>query len=181
MAALKRLPGLVALALMFPATVTATTMVELSAEQLTARASDIVHGTCTEVRSVWVGRSLVTLATISVADTLKGGPSREMTLVIPGGIDANRPVPVAVTWPGAPTVMPNDEVLLFLEQSTPVKDGYRIVGYSQGKYSVVRDALGRTLASASRGMQSDAVELEAFKEQIREIVRGEGRKGGTVQ
>jgi hypothetical protein len=181
MAAFRRFPGLLALVLAFPSALTATTLLELSAEQLTARASDIVQGTCTEVQSVWIDRGLVTLATISVTDTLKGGGSREMTVVVPGGIDLNRPVPVAVTWPGAPLVMPDDEVLLFLEQNTPVKGGYNIVGYSQGKYSVVRDVLGRTLASPSRGMHPDATDLESFKRQIRELISGQGRKGGTVQ
>lgn len=176
-----RFPGLLALALVLPGAVTATTLVELSTAEMTDRASDIVHGTCTDVRSAWVGRNLVTLATISITETLKGGASSELTLVLPGGVDMSRPVPIAVTWPGAPVVMPDDELVLFLEQGTTVKGGYRIVGYSQGKYAVVRDPLGRTLATRSLGMQADPPELAEFKQHIRELVSGQGRQGRTVQ
>lgn len=181
MTVFKHLPGLLALALVLPSAVSATTLVELSFEELTDQASDIVHGTCTGVQGVWVGRSLVTLATISITETLKGGASSELTLVLPGGADMNRPVPVAVTWPGAPVVMPNDEMVLFLEQGIAVKDAYSIVGYSQGKYAVVRDPLGRTLATRSFGMQSDPPELADFKRRIREVVSGQASQGRIVQ
>ncbi len=177
----KRFLTLLTMAVTFPGTLMATTLVELSPAEMTAEAAAIVHGTCTDVRSTWIGRNLVTLATISITETLKGGTGSELTLVLPGGVDMSRPVPIAVTWPGAPVVRPDDELVLFLEQGTAVKDAYSIVGYSQGKYAVVRDPLGRTLATRAFGMQADPPELAEFKQRIRELVSGQSSQGRIVQ
>jgi hypothetical protein len=149
-------------------------LVKMSTEQMTARATDIVVGTVTNARSVWVDRTLVTLAQVSVSESLKGGPGAELTVVLPGGVDMARAVPVAVMWPGAPSLSSRENVVLFLEADAPVKDGYQIVGFSQGKFSVVRDAFGRTFASQSRTVNAEAVELSAFKNKIRELVRQGG-------
>ena len=54
----------------------ATTLVKMSTAQMTASATDIVVGVCTDARSVWVGRTLVTLATISVSESLKGASAK---------------------------------------------------------------------------------------------------------
>ncbi|MGH8495764.1 MAG: hypothetical protein ACREVN_06485 [Gammaproteobacteria bacterium] len=181
MDALKRLTPWLLLASLLPAVLQATTLVKMSTEQLAAQATDIVIGTCTSVRSIWVDRSLVTLATIDVSESLKGDVRTELTLVLPGGVDASRPVPIAVTYPDAPVVMPRDDVVLFLERDAPVQNGYQIVGFSQGKYSVVRDAFGRTLASPTRGLSADAVDLATFKRRIKDLVRADESKGGTEQ
>jgi hypothetical protein len=176
---LMRFSACVLTALVLPAVAPATTLLNMSTEQMTARASDIVIGTCTEVRSVWVDRRLITLATISVSESLKGAPGKELTLVLPGGVALDRAVPIAVTYPGAPVVVPSDDVLLFLERGAPVREGFRVVGFSQGKYSIVRDAFGRALASPSRGTSRQAVDLATLKSRIRELVRQNATQGGT--
>lgn len=168
---LLRLTAPLVLSCALASTAQATTLVRLSTEQMTARASDIVVGVCTNARSVWVGRTLVTLATVSVSESLKGDAAAEVTVVLPGGVDANRAVPIAVTWPGAPTLAPNDQVMLFLEGAAPLRDGRQIVGFSQGKFSVVRDAFGRTFASQTRSVSAEAVAFDAFKERVRALVR----------
>lgn len=159
----------------------ATTLVKMSTEQLTATATDIVIGTCKETRSVWVNRTLVTLATVAVDESLKGGPRSELTVVLPGGVDASRPVPVAVTLPGAPQIAPRDNVILFLEADAPLKDGFQVVGFSQGKLSIVRDAFGRSFASPTRGVSPEAVDLAAFKSRVKELVRTGAEAGRNEQ
>ena len=173
----KRFSVCVLTALCIPALAQATTLIKMSTEQMTARASDIVIGTVTEVRSTWVDRRLITLATISVSESLKGAARKELTLVLPGGVDATRAVPVAVTYPGAPVVMPADNVLLFLEGAAPLSDGFQVVGFSQGKYSIVRDAFGRSLASPSRAVGAEAVDLATFKSRVRELGASEHQSG----
>src|SRR5262245_40866133 len=74
---------------------------ELSLKEMTEGASVIVTGKCLETRSQWIDRDLVTLATVSVTEAVKGDPSDTLTVVLPGGIDINRTVPIAVTYPGA--------------------------------------------------------------------------------
>lgn len=175
MFSLKRVATLLLLGLGMPAFLQATSLARMSTEQLTAQSSNIVIGTCTKLRSAWVDRTLVTLATISVSESLKGDAAEELTLVVPGGVDASRAVPVAVIYPDAPFVGLADNVLLFLDGNAPVADAYAVVGYSQGKYSLVSDASGKTMARGSLASGS-AVDLAALKEQIRNAVKAQGGK-----
>lgn len=167
MLSFKRVATLLLLSLGTAAVSQATTLVKMSTEQLTAESSSIVIGTCTKLRSTWVDRTLVTLATISVTESLKGDAAREVTLVVPGGVDASRAVPVAVVYPDAPFVGLSENVLLFLDGDAPVANGFQVVGYSQGKYSIEKDAAGNDVASAAN---SEAVSLGTLKQQIRKAV-----------
>jgi hypothetical protein len=181
MNALTRFAAPLVLSCAFTPASQATTLVKMSTEQMTARASDIVLGVCTDARSVWVGRTLVTLATIAVSESLKGAAQSELTVVLPGGVDAARAVPIAVTYPGAPVIVPRDDVMLFLERGAPVENGLRVVGFSQGKFSIVRDAFGRRFASPTRTVGSGAVDLATFKRQVSELVRGNQAPRGRLQ
>jgi hypothetical protein len=115
----------------------------VSMQQMTQEASEIVIGNCIQTRSEWSGRSLVTLATISVTERLKGaGNDETLTVVTPGGVDANRRFPVAMTYAGAPQFSLNEEVLLFLNAPVEGVNGYSVMGFSQGKFSLNTDTEG---------------------------------------
>ena len=58
------------------ATPDTTLAVSLSLEEMANQSDVIAIGTCLEARSVWVDRSLVTLATVSVSETLRE-PNRQ--------------------------------------------------------------------------------------------------------
>jgi hypothetical protein len=120
----------------------ATTALHLSNQDLAGQADLVVIGNCLDVRTAWVDRMLVTLATIQVSENLRG-TATSVTVVLPGGIDANRPVPVMMSYPGAPHIAQDEEVFLFLEDETPTLGGYTVVGFSQGKFSIVTDSQGR--------------------------------------
>jgi hypothetical protein len=62
--------------------------------------------------------------------------------MIPGGVDFNREVPVAVSFPGAPTMLPAERVLLFLEPAGTGPGEMSITGFSQGKLSILETADG---------------------------------------
>jgi hypothetical protein len=104
----------------------------------------IATGRCLGTRSEWIedGRVLVTVATIAVDEVLKGQPGETLTVVLPGGIDANRQIPVAMTYPGAPQIAPEEEVFLFLNGDDSVAGGYSVYGFAEGKYSIVEDQAG---------------------------------------
>lgn len=128
--------------------VTDTTLaLALSLEDMVNQSDVIAIGNCVETRSVWVDRTLVTLATFSVAESLKGGAASTITVELPGGIDANRAVPVAVTWPGAPNLTPGENAFLFLTASGEVAGSYNVAGFSQGKFSIVTDEDGEQMVS----------------------------------
>jgi len=136
--------ALVALALVLYSSISeATTARRLSDEELAMSASVIAIGRCTSVRSVWEGRTLVTVATVAVEEALKGTPGAVVTVALPGGIDANRRFPVSVVWPGAPTLQVGEDVLLFLDADEGITSGAVVAGFSQGKFSIGRDAAGR--------------------------------------
>ncbi len=119
----------------------------LSVKDMAEQSDLIAIGSCVDTKSVWIDRSLVTLATINVAETLKGAESNPITVVLPGGIDANRKFPVAMTYPGAPQIQPGEEVFLFLNVEPDFGGGYTVAGFSQGKFSIVTDEDGQKLVT----------------------------------
>lgn len=162
----------------------ATTAVHMSDEDLVANADLILVGECLEVESTWVGRDLVTLATVQVSEALKGEMGETVTVVLPGGVDASGPVPVAVTWPGAPSLAPGEAAVLFLNAYSQVQDGYAVAGFSQGLFNVVEGPAqveaSRNLSSmtlrvggADRPGQVRSERLETFMTHVRSLLAGE--------
>jgi len=167
-------------ALAVPA-VWATTAVERTEGDLIQEAVVIVTGRCVGLKPTWIDRDLVTLATIEVTETLKGNPVSQVTVVLPGGIDTNRPVPVAMTFPAAPEIFMAENVLLFLTAEDRVQNGYAVAGFSQGKFTVVEDAQGKSVATqnlSSLNLQNrkggitrgatKAISIEALRQKIKE-------------
>ena len=168
------------LLLMLPlaADLSATTARRLSNGQLAQDAEVIVIGQVGESHSAWEGRTLVTLVEITVAETLKGAPGRTLTVALPGGIDSNSRFPVAMTYAGAPTMTPGEQVFLFLGHDEDIASGHIVLGFSQGKFSIVRNTSGE--AVVSRDLTSISLEtggsiargtrtytsLSAFKQEI---------------
>ena len=119
----------------------------LSLDEMVDQSDVIAIGSCTETRSVWVDGTLVTLATVSVSETIKGAETASLTVVLPGGIDANRQFPVAVSYPGAPRLTPGENTFLFLTADTDSGMGYTVAGFAQGKFSIVNDEDGEPVVS----------------------------------
>ena len=124
-----------------------TTAVERTESDLIQESALIVTGHCTNLRSQWVERTLVTLATIQITEALKGSPGATVTVVLPGGVDSNRRIPVAMSYPAAPQIYQQEDVLLFLVPEDLVAGGYSIVGFSQGKLTLATDPQGKREAT----------------------------------
>jgi hypothetical protein len=178
--AVAALLGLVASALAVPG-VWATTAVERTETELIQEATLIVAGHVTHVESAWIDGDLSTLATIAVSEVLKGTAGAELTLVLPGGIDANRPVPVATLYPAAPEVFAQEDVLLFLVGEDRVPNGYAVVGFSQGKFTLVASAGGQAATQNLGGLKlarrdgqitrgtSKTISLPQLRQRIKEL------------
>lgn len=171
------------LALAAPA-VWATTILKQTDGDMIRQSGTIVTGRCTNLETAWVGRTLVTKATIAVDETLKGASRNELTVVLPGGVDMHRKIPIMVTYPGAPEIMVREQVLLFLSPDSLVKDGYSIVGYSQGKFTLTETADAGLVGTQSlsgvqlqtgrqvgprTGRSASSINLQQLREQIREM------------
>ena len=156
-----------------------TLAVALSLENMIDQSDVIAIGNCVETKSVWVDRSLVTLATVSVSETLKGGETSSLTVVLPGGSDANRQFPIAMSYPGAPRLTPGENVFLFLNADIDNGLGYIVAGFSQGKFSIVTDEDGQQLVTrdltnmrlqGNNGVRRggmNAASLGSFKDQVK--------------
>jgi hypothetical protein len=130
----------------------ATTAVEQSTDDMAREASLIVSGRVTNLQSTWVDRDLVTLATISVSEVLKGQAGSEITVVIPGGVDMNRPIPIAMSFPAAPQFQVSENTLLFLVNEDEVQNSFAVVGFSQGKFTLVDAPEGKAAAQDLSGL-----------------------------
>jgi hypothetical protein len=151
----------------------------LSVEDMTAQADTIAIGNCVEVKSAWAGRTLVTLATVEVIETLKGEDTPTLTVVLPGGVDVNRTIPISMTYAGAPRITPGEDVFLFLTRDSEVAGGYTVAGFSQGKFSIVKDDEGeqvvtrdltKTVLSEKNGLrrgQSEMTPLGQLKAEVK--------------
>lgn len=155
-----------------------TLALALSVEDMVNQSDVIAIGNCVETQSVWVDRSLVTLATVTVTESLKGDETN-ITVALPGGIDTNREIPIAMTYPGAPRITPGEDVFLFLTNTSDVGGSYTVTGFSQGKFSIVTEEDGEQLVSrdltqtslkSNNGIHrgsAHAVPLTSLKEQVK--------------
>jgi hypothetical protein len=153
----------------------ATTQEVRTGADLVRASEAIVVGRCAAVSTEWRDRALVTRYTITVDDSLKGEVGSELTLYLPGGVDNDRKIPIAVTVPGAPTLFAREEVLLFL-RDVPEAGGYSLLSLAQGKHTVHRDAGGEGWLSFETAGSVARRSLESIKAEIRAFVaQEEGR------
>ena len=115
--------------------VSATTLVPAEFTQMARESELIVHGTVVRVDAQLAGssRSIESLVTVQVSDTLKGAAAEQTVFRVPGGkVGRYRSVMV-----GAPVFAAGDEVILFLKGRAPaIAMPY---GLSQGVYRVARN------------------------------------------
>lgn len=151
----------------------------LTHKELTSEAGTIVIGRCTDIKSEWRDRRLYTVATVTIDETLKGKDAGTVRVLIPGGTDLNRKVPVTMAVEGAPNMSINEDMLLFLGQ-TPVRaNEYYIVGLAQGKFTIHQESpkagapasgvmAGKTPATTGQEVSKrvDGASLAQFRKEI---------------
>ncbi len=140
----------------------------------------IVHGRVSDVRSFMSGprRTIESVVTLSVIDTLKGAPARTVLFRVPNGqVGRYRRVVV-----GAPEFEEGDEVVVFLQAHAPAIP--TLFGLSQGVYRVAHDANAQAIVtppavmargvSAERVVRGDPVRqpmpMAAFAREVRGVL-----------
>ena len=118
--------------------VTATSVLEPTLDELVSRAEQIFVGRVVAVRSnvvtSRVGRSIVTDVTFAIERTLKGSTYAERSLEFLGGTVGDETLRVA----GMPMFRVGDRDVLFVsEAGRPVSP---IVGFMYGRFRITRDA-----------------------------------------
>jgi hypothetical protein len=153
----------------------ATTIVPADFAEMVAGSQIIVHGAVIDVRSQLTAgaRTIETVITIAVANSLKGQSASTVVLRVPGGqVGRYRRVMV-----GAPEFVRGEEVVLFLAGRAPAMP--MPFGLNQGVYRVARNG-GRALvaplvaSNAGRIVRGDPARrplaLDDFAGQVRTIV-----------
>lgn len=110
----------------------AVTVLPATFEELVRESVSVLHGRVARVDARWTAdrRTIESVVTLEVADTLKGGAVERATFVVPGGETGGR----ILVIPGAPVFRPGDEVVVFLRGRAPALP--QPVGLSLGVYRV---------------------------------------------
>ena len=108
-----------------------------SLEALVQSADAIVFARARERESIWVDGNLLTRYKFAVEEDLLHGTLREVSVIVEGGVDVNRPIPVAVIVPHAPLFAREQRVALILRRTGfPHKQDFVIAGDSRGAISL---------------------------------------------
>jgi hypothetical protein len=152
-------------------------MVVIPAEfgEMVAGSQTIVHGRVVDVQSYETAgrRTIESLVTVQVVETIKGQPGNSAYFRLPGGqVGRYRRVMV-----GTPQCARGDEVVLFLKGNAPAVP--MPFGLTQGVYRVNRDAAGRATVTPMVATGPDRIvrgdpsrhplELAAFSTMIRTV------------
>lgn len=175
--------GLFALVLAAAIPAGASTFLAMSQKELVAQSDAVVLGDVLQINSFWSpsGRIVITEAMVRVEETIAGEAPTVLILKTFGGTVGG----FTVNAEGFPEFNVGDRLLLFVQNQA---DGtVEVTGYRQGQFRVFSDRgiqkAVPTLESGVRLLNRDgrlaprpaAVELEAFKSQIRNNAGRAGR------
>src|SRR6266513_2047193 len=137
----------IAALLISAASLSATTVIPPTFEQLVDQAEVIFHGSVTNVTSQWIGegaeRHIVSYITFKVKDALKGSPGESYTMRTFGGTVDGESMVIG----DAPTFNVGDEDFLFVENNrTQVVP---LVGIMHGQFHVRKDDSGREMVTTN--------------------------------
>jgi hypothetical protein len=138
----------------------------LSIEDLTSQAGIIAVGKVSGVRSEWnEDRTRIrSIATINVGESLKGNPGSTLDITTPGGEVGT----VGELYTHMASFKKDEDVVVFAQKD---KQGHlRVLGGSQGKFSLVKDQSTGTVTVAS------GLTLESFKSRIARTLNTRGQK-----
>jgi hypothetical protein len=111
----------------------ATTLAQLSLDQLAAGSDAVARVNFSSAESRWENGSIWTLSTLKVVETWKGNLPAEITVRLLGG----RVGHLTSTVDGIPKFRPGDDAVVFLKQSPA--GGFTVAGWVEGTFRISRD------------------------------------------
>ena len=136
--------------------VSATTVVPPTFEQLVDQAQVIFHGTVTKVNSQWIGegaqRRIETFVTFDVKESLKGKAGKSYTIRTFGGTVDGETMMIG----DAPTFEVGDDQILFVENNG--SQVVPLVGLMHGQFRVRKDESGREMVTTDKNVPVRDVE-----------------------
>ena len=125
----------------------------LTLEEMTQASDVIAVGAVTKKEARWVGRRIETTLQIQAREYWKGDLGASFEIAQMGG-EVTEPLPIAMQSDGAPQFFEGEKVVLFLEKPRKASSGkpdlkqdpkskvpgsYKVVGWAQGKYTILPD------------------------------------------
>ena len=120
-------------ALSITAAVRATSLVQLSLDQLAAAADNVARVRCAGAGSRWEKGAIWTVTTFDVVESMKGNLPAQVTVRLPG----RRVGHLTAAVDGIPKFNPGDEAIVFLERSRAGE--YSVAGWVEGTFRISRD------------------------------------------
>ncbi len=133
--------GLAALAAASPAF--ATSLIQMTFEDLVADSAVVVVGEAADSRVEQTEAGVVTVTTFKVEEAMVGEPGAIVEVTTPGGVYTTNGVMVSETAAGTPIFLVGAEALLFLEEGAA--GAKQIVGYNQGAVGVFNTPRGKSV------------------------------------
>ena len=160
----------------------ATTLQQLSLNDMIQLSTAIVQGQATLTGSSFRGSIIYTHYQIQVSDVFKGSPATQLDVAVLGGSAQG----FRQDYAGSPTLTNGQNYVLFLWTS---KSGLtQVIGLSQGLFTVAVNASGQTMAvrpaSAQRMLSSTGqpvsdsdimMSLSDLRKRIQTVLRGGGK------
>jgi hypothetical protein len=142
------LPTATAVAILLSTTLLATTLEQLSLDDMIQKSTGVVRARVSGSRTAMVGADIYTYYHLQVSETWKGQPAAELDVAVPGGSLRGQRQVIA----GAPGLVSGDEYVLFLWTS---RSGLtQVIGLSQGSFSVKADASNTLLMVRAAAVDS---------------------------
>jgi hypothetical protein len=162
----------------------ATTVIRLELAEMVNASARIVVGTVSGAETVWVGRELFTRYTVSVEETLLGDGQATVSVLVPGGVDRSRRVPIGMAIAGAPAFVSGERAVLLLApiDHPALRGDLQIVGFNQGRFPIVDGRVATTPRTpTARARTSAAAEpLAALRTRLRGLVEQRGLARSTA-
>lgn len=118
----------------------ATTVQQLSTDEMIQKSAVVVRGTVLGVSSAMKGSDIVTVYQLKVTEGLKGAQAgQQVELSVPGGVARGMRQVVA----GAPTFEVGGDYVVFLWKGG--NGAFQVIGLSQGMFAVRPDTSGVTM------------------------------------
>jgi len=138
----------------------------MTPEELTRRADVVAIGKVTATKSEWDENKsrIVTRATMSVGEYLKGNAGNVMTITTLGGeVDG-----VGEWYSHVARFNKNEDVVVFAEKDK--KGNFRVTGGRDGKISITKDK------SSGVSRVSEQMNLDDFRTRVKSAVRAQSTK-----
>ena len=180
--------------ILLPVVASAGALQKITVEEMAKLADVIVVGLVEKKEGAWVDKHIETTIRIQVSEYWKGSLGSTIELTQMGG-EVTRPFPIAMHADGAPRFFEGERVILFLEKpkqnrsaappppgakiSEKLTSSMQVLGWAQGKYTIISDPKTGEDKAVCLGMQNvrvvDKREMDNYIQKAKNLIEQPGK------